>query len=80
MNTVEVRLYADLARYTPGVRVGEPRAVTVPAGTTVGEILAMLGIPIEVARLVFVNGLACPLDRELCNGDRIGIFPPIGGG
>lgn len=80
MNTVEVRLYADLGRYTPALRVGEPRSVLVPVGTTAEKLLGMLGIPTEMVRLVFVNGLACPLDRELRDEDRVGIFPPIGGG
>ncbi len=80
MITVEVRLYADLQRYTPDLRVGEPRSVTVPAGTTAAELLATLGIPTEVVRLVFVNGIVRPLDQELNDGERVGIFPPIGGG
>lgn len=80
MITVEVRLYADLQRYRPDLRVGEPRSVAVPTGTTAGELLATLGIPTEVVRLVFVNGISRPLDQELHDGDRVGIFPPIGGG
>ncbi|HAZ27455.1 TPA: molybdopterin synthase sulfur carrier subunit [Candidatus Acetothermia bacterium] len=80
MITVEIRLYADLGRHTPDLRVGEPRSVAVPAGTTVGDLLTKLGILPEVVRLVFVNGAARPLDWELRDGDRVGIFPPIGGG
>jgi molybdopterin converting factor small subunit len=29
---------------------------------------------------VFVNGAAVSLDAALSDGDRVGIFPPVGGG
>jgi molybdopterin converting factor small subunit len=39
-----------------------------------------LGIPLEKARLVFVNGKKADLETVLHGGERVGIFPPVGGG
>jgi molybdopterin converting factor small subunit len=27
-----------------------------------------------------INGLHCTFDSELSDGDRLGLFPPVGGG
>lgn len=39
-----------------------------------------LGIPVEMARTTFVNGVARNGDYVLEDGDQIGIFPIAGGG
>lgn len=80
MITVDVCLYADLGRYAPHLQVGQPQSVAAPAGTTAGGLLYRLGVSVNVVRLVFVNGRSRPLDHVLADGDRVGIFPPIGGG
>jgi molybdopterin converting factor small subunit len=42
--------------------------------------LDQLKIPVEEAKITFVNGIIQELDYEIKSGDEIGIFPPIGGG
>lgn len=80
MITVDVCLYASLGRYTSNLEVGRPQSVAVATGTTAGELLGRLGVPLDVVQLVFVSGRSRPLDHVLADGDRVGIFPPIGGG
>ena len=42
--------------------------------------MARLGIPPEELKLVFLNGLHAGLDAALKDGDRVGLFPAVGGG
>jgi len=81
MIEVEVRLYATLRRYRPELKVGEALSLNLEEGTTVRQLLEeKLGIPSEVVKTVFVNGIAQELDHVLADGDRVGIFPPVAGG
>lgn len=78
---IEVRLYATLRRYRPELEVGEPLILTVDEGMTVRRVLEeALGIPADVVKAVFVNDTYRELDRVLADGDRVGVFPPVGGG
>ena len=77
---VEVNLYATLARYLPDeVRQGD-HLMELPDGTTMGELLQQLQIPSEEAKLMFVDGVHADVDAVLREGNRVGIFPPVGGG
>ncbi len=77
---VHARLFATLARHLPGTTAGATIEVDLSEGATVATLLASLGVPLEEARMVFVNGRARPLDWALQPGDEVGAFPPIGGG
>lgn len=78
--TVEVRLFAGLTRYVTGTVNGEPFKVNLNRQSTVSDLLTRLNIPEKEAFLTIVNGTASPHSAVLENGDRVGIFPPIGGG
>ena len=73
---IDLRLVAGLQKFNPV----SPETHPIEPGTTVQELLASLGVPIEKAKLVFVNGLKKDLDFTLKGGERVGIFPPVGGG
>ncbi len=78
---IEVRLFATLRRFRPGLEVGEPVRLEVDEGMTVRRALEeVLGIPPGVVKAVFVNDTYSELDRILADGDRVGVFPPVGGG
>ena len=77
---VRVKLFATLARAVSGARAGEAFVRSLPAGSTVGDLAASLGLPLSQVRLVFVDGLAKGLDEPLGDGAEVGLFPPIGGG
>ncbi|MFW5488654.1 MAG: MoaD/ThiS family protein [Desulfovibrio sp.] len=49
-------------------------------GSTLGDLLAELAIDQDEVALLFVNNLHSEPKRELVEGDRVGIFPPVGGG
>jgi len=75
---VQVRLYAGLARYVAGY--GSVLEVELGEGSTLADLVATLDLPADEVRLTFVNGRARPLEYQLAPRDRVGIFPPIGGG
>ena len=72
---VKVKLFATLGkgRFEEEVRQYDPEF-------TVGQVLDDLNIPKSEVKVVFVNNRHAGMDRELRDGDVIGLFPPIGGG
>lgn len=75
---VEVRLFASLSEYSPqGTGAAE---MELPEETTVGDLLGRLGVPADMAKVIFVNGVHASHDKRLRQGDRVRIFPPVAGG
>jgi sulfur carrier protein ThiS len=79
---IELALFASLEPYLPQ---GDPgsgrrtRLMDLPDKTTVGEVVALLGLP-DQPRVCFVDGLGATDDRALSEGVRLAIFPPVAGG
>jgi molybdopterin converting factor small subunit len=80
MITVQVKLFATLREYRPGLGIGERFPVELPDGASVGDLTRQLELPEEQVKLIFVNGLYQDLEHGLVDGDELGIFPPVGGG
>lgn len=77
---VDVALFASLTAFQPDGQEGRhARTFALPAGTRIAEVIAMLSLP-DQPRVIFVNGRHAPEDQELCEGDRLAIFPPVAGG
>jgi molybdopterin converting factor small subunit len=74
--TIELRLFAGLQRFNPP----SPEAYPIKEGTTIRTLVKALNIPEEKAKLIFINGIKATLDSVLQGGERVGIFPPVGGG
>jgi molybdopterin converting factor small subunit len=73
---IRLNLYATLKTFMPAG--GED--VVIEAGQTVRDLLSHLDIPAEKAKLIFVDGVKVDLSTPLRGGERLGIFPPVGGG
>ncbi len=80
MIEVQVKLYATLRRYCPELKLGQALSVQVPEGTTVGQIVAALGIPPGTVRKAFSRARSVEDDHVLADGDDLALFPPIAGG
>ena len=78
--TIEVRLFADLARYLPSGARGGASRLDVPEGATVGDVRGCLGIPADFPGLFLVNGREVAADHRLGPGDVLDIIPPLSGG
>lgn len=77
---VEVRVFCGLESCIPGARFGQPIAVEIGEGFTGRMLLEKLNIPEEKAFSFLVNGAHKGFDDVLADGDRVSIFPPVGGG
>lgn len=73
---ITLKLFANLGKFTPEGADNYP----VGPGTSVRDLIAGLKIPEEKAKLIFIDGVRGDLDSILQGGERIGIFPPVGGG
>ncbi|AQS59683.1 MoaD/ThiS family protein [Desulforamulus ferrireducens] len=76
---IELRVYTGLERYT-GTRYGELIKLELAEGVTIRDILAQYKIPEQEVFSSLVNGLHKSLDTVLQDGDRVALFPPVGGG
>ena len=57
----------------------DSRTDGLPEGTTVGDVVAMLGLG-ERPAVIFVNNRHATPEKVLEGGDTLALFPPIGGG
>lgn len=77
---VEVALFASLASFQPdGLPGRHARPIEFPEGFRISDVIEMLALPDE-PRVIFVNGRHAEEGAELADGDRLAIFPPVGGG
>jgi molybdopterin converting factor small subunit len=74
--TVEIKLFATLNRFLPAA----PERYPISPGMTARELIRELKIPEAQAKLVFIDGVKTDPDTALKPGQRVGIFPPVGGG
>jgi hypothetical protein len=74
--TIDLRLYASLQQYMP------PNAdqYMIEPGMRITDIVHRLKIPATQPKLIFIDGIKKDLDTTLGGGERVAIFPPIGGG
>jgi sulfur carrier protein ThiS len=76
---IEVRLFATLRRHALSAARGI-LAVDVPEGCKAADAIAQLGVDAQEVHVLMVNGVISRLDQVLVEGDRLGLFPPVGGG
>jgi len=76
---LEVRLFATLRDLFPKEKRGMDW-VMLEAGSTLDDLIKHLQIPEDTSLIIMVNGRRQIENLELDDGDRVGIFPPVGGG
>jgi sulfur carrier protein ThiS len=74
--TIDLKLFASLARHAPANAQNYP----IPRGTTIAQLLEKIQVPLQDIKLIFVNGVRVEPHHPLNGGERVGLFPPIGGG
>jgi len=77
---VEVRVFSGLEKFLDQKRFGEPFSVEVQDNWDLRSLLDHLSIPKEQVFTKLVNGKHQELDYKLNDGDRVSLFPPVGGG
>ena len=73
---IQIKLFATLKRFMPASAENYP----IETGTTIRTLLEQLDLPEDKAKLIFIDGIKAELTTVLKGGERIGIFPPVGGG
>lgn len=78
---VEVKIFASLRHHVP---VSDKRLEgdkwNIPEGATVAQVMEMLNLPEEEAKIMLINGRSADRERVLSEGDVLHIFPPMCGG
>ena len=73
---IQIKLFAGLKPFMP--TSGEKYPIN--PGISIRNLLEQLNIPHEKAKLIFIDGIRANLSSTLNGGERVGIFPPVGGG
>jgi len=80
MNKVEIRLFASLRKYHPSSGDSEAFTMELDDKANLGDLINQFKIPRQEIGVLMVNGKWQKESYLLKDGDRIGIFPLIGGG
>jgi molybdopterin synthase sulfur carrier subunit len=73
---VEVRLFAYLRQLCGG----NLQKLELSEGISVQDLIEKLNLTDEKSLIIMVNGRREEMTKLLKDGDRVGIFPPVGGG
>ena len=77
---IEVNFFATLMKYKPPGAGKGFWSMECDEGTTVGDLLNQSGVPVGDVKIIFINGLQSKPEVILKDGDRLGVFPLVGGG
>ncbi|MBU1001611.1 MAG: MoaD/ThiS family protein [Proteobacteria bacterium] len=73
---ISVKCFATLAKFQPkdsdGFELGD--------GTSVAGLIEVLGIDPAEVKIIFLNGKHRAPEAIIAPGDRVGLFPAVGGG
>jgi sulfur carrier protein len=78
--TIQVALYAGLARYLPCGAQHRTATLAVPDGATVLDVMRQLGVPDDVSCIPVVDGTRATAEAVLRDGETLSLFPPLAGG
>jgi len=73
---IQLELQTTLKRFFPGTH----ESYVIEPGLRVRDLLAQLGIPEHEVNLVFIDGGLANLDTTINGGERVVLYPPLGGG
>jgi sulfur carrier protein ThiS len=83
--TITLKLYASLTKFLPDAyRRAREMPMEISADATIASIIAPLGMPEPLVKLVLLNGVFVPpserATQRFVAGDVLAIWPPIAGG
>ncbi|CCK80645.1 MULTISPECIES: MoaD/ThiS family protein [Desulfobacula] len=76
MIKIHLNLFVTLSKYLPE----NSECFEIFENTSVEKLIFDLGIPLDFVKLIFINGKRQDLNYQLKHNDRVGLFPPVGGG
>ena len=73
---IHLELQSTLKRFLPA----DHESYAIGSGLKVRDILLQLGIAEYEVNLVFIDGIPANLDSTIEGGERVMLYPPLGGG
>ncbi len=73
---IQLELQTSLKRFHPAAHESYP----IEPGLRVRDLMEKLGIPEYEVNLVFIDGGLSNLDSTINGGERVVLYPPLGGG
>jgi molybdopterin synthase sulfur carrier subunit len=73
---ININLCATLRKFVPECAETYP----IERGITVGGLLEHLGVPQDDVKFIFISGRRGDVSSALYGGERVTIFPIVGGG
>ena len=77
---VEVRLFATFRDHLPPGSTNFSFKKSLQKETTVQQIIDELKLPVNMPKIIIVNGHHSDPDYRVSDGDVLSIFPPVAGG
>ena len=77
---LKILLSSTLRKYVSDYDPVKGMSFSVDVEITVEELCERINIPCDKIKIVMVNGKSKSMDHLLKGGERVGLFPPIGGG
>jgi molybdopterin converting factor small subunit len=77
---LSVKLSTTLRKQVPGYDPEAGLEVSFAPGENAGGLIRRLGLDPGRIKIIMINGRSAALEQELKDGDRVGLFPPVGGG
>jgi len=77
---IEIHLYASLAKYLPENSKNKTCIIEFPEHSVVSDVIRKMRLPDQANKLIFLNGIHASRTSGLKDSDRVGLFPPVGGG
>lgn len=78
--SLRVFLSSTLRAYVPDYDPLEGLELATDGEMSVAELCRQIKVPVDRIKIVMVNGKRQPFDYALKGGERVALFPPVGGG
>lgn len=77
---VLVKLSTTLRAAVPGYDALAGLSLPPVPGETAAGLMRRLGLDPAKVKIIMINGRAAPPEALIKDNDRVGLFPPVGGG
>lgn len=77
---ITVKVFGTLRKYVPDYDHEKGIKLDILEGSTLGDLIYILRLPPNEARLIFVKGISKKITDTLRDLDEVSIFLPIAGG
>jgi len=78
--SLKIFVSSTLRKYIPGYDPTNGVSFIVDGERTVADICEQINIPAGKIKIIMVNGKSKSPDHILRGDERVGLFPPVGGG